>query len=54
MTMPQVSGSVTPATHSVVSTAMVMPIMPLRLPAREETGEDRPFSAKMKRTPATR
>ena len=31
---------------------MTMPSMPLRLPARDETGEDKPFSARMKRTPA--
>ena len=52
--MPQVNGSVTPATHRVVRTAMVMPIMPLRLPAREVAGEDRPLSARMNSTPATR
>jgi hypothetical protein len=34
--------------------AMVMPIMPLRLPAREVAGEERPFKARMKRTPAAR
>ena len=51
---PQVSGSDTPATHRVVSMAISMPIMPLRLPAREEAGDDRPFSARMNSTPATR
>ncbi len=39
---------------SVVSTAMVMPIMPSRLPRRLESGLDSPRSAWMKRTPATR
>ena len=44
----------TPATHRVVATAIAMPIMPLRLPAREEAGEDSPRSARMNRTPETR
>ena len=39
---------------SVVSTAMAMPAMPKRLPCREVAGEDRPRSARMNRTPATR
>ena len=52
--MPQVVGSETPATHSVVKIAISMPSMPLRLPARLEAGDDRPFSARMKSTPATR
>ena len=39
---------------SVVSTAIAMPIMPKRLPWREVAGDDRPRSARMKRTPATR
>ncbi len=39
---------------SVVSTAMVMPIMPNWLPRRLESGLDRPRSARMNRTPATR
>ena len=54
MIRPQVNGSVTPATHSVVAMAMAMPIMPLRLPARDETGDDRPRNARMNRTPETR
>ena len=39
---------------SVVATAMIMPMMPNRLPRRDETGEDRPFSARMNSTEATR
>ena len=54
MTSPMVTGSATPETHKVVAMAMAMPIMPLRLPVREEAGDDRPFSARMKRTPAAR
>jgi hypothetical protein len=42
------------ATHKVVATAIAMPIMPLRLPARLVTGEESPRSARMKRTPETR
>ena len=34
--------------------AMAMPIMPLRLPAREDSGEDSPRSARMNSTPETR
>src|SRR6476646_6898655 len=41
-------------TPSVVSTAIVMPIMPYMLPWREVTGLDRPRSARMKRIPETR
>ncbi len=52
--MPQVSASVMPATHNVVATASAMPIMPLRLPARDETGEESPRSARMNSTPETR
>jgi len=50
----QVSGSETPATHSVVRIAMVMPIMPKRLPCCEVTGWDRPRSARTNSTAATR
>ena len=39
---------------SVVTIAIVMPIMPSRLPRRLVSGFDRPRSARMKRTPATR
>jgi len=39
---------------SVTSTAIAMPIMPKRLPRRAATGEERPFSARMKSTLATR
>src|ERR1700730_455040 len=39
---------------SVVAIAIAMPIMPNMLPRRLEAGLDRPRSARMKRTPATR
>src|SRR5947209_3274672 len=39
---------------SVVATAMAMPIMPKRLPCRDEAGLDSPRSDRMNRTPATR
>ena len=39
---------------SVVTMAIAMPIMPKRLPWREEAGEERPRSARMNRMPATR
>ncbi|MNR23254.1 hypothetical protein D3C85_1402640 [compost metagenome] len=39
---------------SVVTTAMAMPIMPKVLPLRAEAGCDRPLSAWMKQTDATR
>src|ERR1700682_6350493 len=39
---------------SVVATAMPMPIMPKKLPWRDDAGLDRPRSDKMNRTPATR
>jgi hypothetical protein len=39
---------------SVVTTAMVMPIMPNRLPRWLVAGLDRPRSARMKHMPATR
>ncbi len=39
---------------SVVTIAIAMPIMPSRLPRRLVSGLDRPRSARMKRTPATR
>jgi len=51
---PMVTGSLTPATHKVVPMASAMPSMPLRLPAWLVAGEDRPFSARMKKTPAAR
>ena len=38
----------------VVTTAIAMPIMPKRLPARLLSGLDKPRSARMKRTPAAR
>ncbi len=38
---------------SAVPTAMAMPTMPLRLPARLVSGLDSPRSARMKRTPET-
>ena len=41
-------------TARVVSTAMVMPAMPNRLPRRAVVGEDSPLSARMKHTEATR
>src|SRR5215212_1906829 len=39
---------------SVVTTAMPIPIMPKKLPCRDDAGLDRPLSDKMNRTPATR
>src|ERR1700739_3061857 len=39
---------------SVVATAMPMPIMPKKLPWRDDAGLDRPRSDKMNSTPATR
>src|SRR3984957_2085382 len=39
---------------SVVATAMPMPIMPKKLPCRDDAGLDRPRSDIMNRTPATR
>ena len=39
---------------SVVTIAIVMPIMPNRLPCRLVTGLDSPRSARMNSTPATR
>jgi hypothetical protein len=42
------------AAKSVVKTAIAMPIMPNWLPCRLVSGFDRPRSARMKRTPATR
>ncbi len=53
---PMVTGSSAPCFQSVarvVSTAMPMPIMPLRLPAWLVTGLDSPRSARMKSTPDT-
>ena len=54
ITSPQATGSAGGCEPSVVSTAMAMPIMPNRLPRRLESGLDRPRSARMNRTPATR
>src|ERR1700729_3856077 len=39
---------------SVVATAIAMPIMPKKLPWRDDAGLDRPRSDMMNRTPATR
>ena len=39
---------------SVVTTAIVIPTMPKRLPVRLVAGLDRPRNARMKNTPATR
>ena len=39
---------------SVVATAIPMPIMPKKLPWRDEAGLDSPRSDRMNRTPATR
>jgi hypothetical protein len=39
---------------SVVATAIAMPTMPNRLPRREDSGEDKPFSARMNSTEAIR
>ena len=39
---------------SVVATAIAMPIMPKKLPWREEAGLDSPRSDRMNSTPATR
>src|SRR3978361_1893160 len=39
---------------SVVATAIPMPIMPKKLPCRDEAGLDSPRSDMMNRTPATR
>jgi hypothetical protein len=38
----------------VTATAITMPATPMVLPRREETGEESPFSARMKQTAATR
>ena len=43
-----------PWCNSVATTAMAMPIMPNRLPSRDVTGDDKPRSARMNRTAATR
>src|ERR1700732_2842733 len=39
---------------SVVATAIPMPIMPKKLPCRDDAGLDRPRSDRRNRTPATR
>src|ERR1700692_3747544 len=39
---------------SVVATAIPMPIMPKKLPCRDDAGLDNPRSDRMNRTPATR
>ena len=59
MAMPPITSSQPPKPAggleaSVVSTAMVMPTMPNRLPWREVTGLESPRSARMKSTPETR
>ncbi len=43
-----------PGEARVVAMAITMPAMPKRLPPREVSGEDRPRSAMMKQTAATR
>src|SRR6476620_1551427 len=47
--MPSAGGSLA----SVVATAIAMPIMPKKLPWREEAGLDSPRSDRMNSTPAT-
>ena len=54
MTSTQAIVSVGGCAAKVVSTAMVMPIMPSMLPMRLDAGLDSPRSAWMNRTPATR
>ena len=46
--------SIRRVTASVVATAISMPAMPNQLPRRADSGCDSPFSARMKRTLATR
>src|SRR6201747_1280924 len=50
----QPSASAGGCAASVVATAMPMPIMPKKLPWRDEAGLDSPRSDRMNRTPATR
>ena len=56
MTMPAtISGYDTmPGEARVVPIAITMPAMPNMLPERDVTGDDRPRSARMKQTDATR
>jgi len=55
MIRPHVTGSSwSQSSTRVVATAMVMPIMPLRLPFWLVAGLERPRSARMKSTPETR
>ena len=54
MISTQLSQSFGPATASVVRMAMPMPIMPRRLPWRDDAGLDSPRSARMNRAPDTR
>ena len=49
-----ISGRPVLCRYKVVPTAIAMPIMPLRLPAWLDSGDDRPRSERMKRTPAIR
>jgi hypothetical protein len=46
--------STRPLIHSVVTTAIDMPVMPNRLPRRAVSGCERPFRARMKKTLAAR
>ena len=54
ITRPQEKPSAGGCAASVVTTAIVMPMMPNQLPRRLDSGLDSPRSARMKRTPATR
>src|SRR3954453_19894024 len=52
---PMISGSdATSCVANVVTTAIVIPIMAVRLPRRLLSGLERPLSARMKQTPAAR
>src|ERR1700712_3600581 len=53
-TRTQPSASAGGCAASVVTTAIPMPIMPKKLPWRDEAGLDSPRSDRMNRTPATR
>ena len=52
--LPSGEAEILTISSAVVSTAMVMPTMPNRLPRIDVVGCDRPFSAWMKQTLATR
>ena len=54
MTSTQATPSAGGWLASVVATAIAMPIMPNRLPWRDEAGLDSPRSDRMNSTPATR